>query len=103
MMIPSTGALIINAFDVRERGKAMGIYTGVSMVFLALGPLVGGVLTQGVSWRAVFFVNLPIGLAILAAAHYTLPHGRGRGSRRARSTGSASRSCSVGSARSCSA
>ena len=74
MMVPSTGALIINAFDVRERGKAMGIYTGVSMVFLALGPLVGGLLTQGVSWRAVFFINLPIGLVIVAAAHYTLPH-----------------------------
>ena len=52
----------------------MGIYTGISMVFLALGPLVGGLLTQGVSWRAVFFVNLPIGVAIVAAAHFTLPH-----------------------------
>jgi EmrB/QacA subfamily drug resistance transporter len=73
LMVPSTGALLINAFDVRERGKAMGIYSGVSMVFLALGPLVGGLLTQGVTWRAVFFVNLPIGLAILAASHFTLP------------------------------
>ena len=74
LMVPSTGALLINAFDVRERGKAMGIYSGVSMVFLALGPLVGGLLTQGVTWRAVFFINLPIGLAMVAAAHYTLPH-----------------------------
>ena len=63
LMVPSTGALIVNAFDARERGKAMGIYSGVSMVFLALGPLVGGLLTQGVSWRAVFYINLPIGLA----------------------------------------
>ena len=45
-MIPSTSALILGAFDVRERGKAMGIYTGISMVFLALGPLVGGLLTR---------------------------------------------------------
>jgi EmrB/QacA subfamily drug resistance transporter len=74
MMVPSTGALIVNTFDARERGKAMGIYSGVSMVFLALGPLVGGLLTQGVSWRAVFYINLPIGLAMLAAAHVTLPH-----------------------------
>src|SRR6201991_4973786 len=73
MMVPSTGALIVNTFDARERGKAMGIYSGVSMVFLALGPLVGGLLTQGVSWRAVFYVNLPIGVAMLAAAHVTLP------------------------------
>ncbi len=73
MLVPSTGALVINAFEPRERGKAMGIYSGISMVFLALGPLVGGLLTQGVSWRAVFYINLPIGLAILAAAQVTLP------------------------------
>jgi EmrB/QacA subfamily drug resistance transporter len=74
MMVPSTSSLLVNAFDPRERGKAMGIYSGVSMVFLALGPLVGGLLTAGVSWRAVFFINLPIGLAMLAGAHFTLPH-----------------------------
>jgi EmrB/QacA subfamily drug resistance transporter len=73
MLVPSTGALIINAFGRSERGKAMGIYTGLSMVFLALGPLVGGMLTQSVSWRAVFFINLPIGLLIVTAAHFTLP------------------------------
>jgi EmrB/QacA subfamily drug resistance transporter len=73
MMVPSTGALIINAFGRSERGKAMGIYSGVSMVFLALGPLVGGLLVQSVSWRAVFFINLPIGLLIVSAAHFTLP------------------------------
>jgi EmrB/QacA subfamily drug resistance transporter len=74
MMTPSTGAVIVNTFDIRERGKAMGIYTGLSMVFLALGPLVGGLLTQSVSWRAVFYINLPIGVAIVTAAHFTLPH-----------------------------
>src|ERR1700742_537745 len=74
MMTPSTGSVIVNTFDIRERGKAMGIYSGVSMVFLALGPLVGGLLTQSVSWRAVFFINLPIGVIIVTAAHFTLPH-----------------------------
>jgi EmrB/QacA subfamily drug resistance transporter len=74
MMTPSTGAVIVNTFDPRERGKAMGIYTGISMVFLALGPLVGGLLTANVTWRAVFYVNLPIGFAVIAAAHFTLPH-----------------------------
>lgn len=74
LMVPSTGAVIVNTFDVRERGKAMGIYSGISMVFLALGPLVGGLLTQGVSWRAVFFINLPIGIAIVVASRFTLVH-----------------------------
>ena len=38
LMIPATGAIVISAFDVRERGRAMGIYAGISMIFLALGP-----------------------------------------------------------------
>ncbi len=74
LMVPSTGAVIVNTFDVRERGKAMGIYSGISMVFLALGPLVGGLLTQSISWRAVFYINLPIGIAIVAASRFTLVH-----------------------------
>jgi MFS family permease len=71
-MIPPSGAIVINTFDVDQRGRAMGIYAGISMIFLALGPLVGGVLTQGVSWRAVFWVNLPVGLLMLALAHVSL-------------------------------
>ncbi len=73
MLVPSTGALIMNAFGKSERGKAMGIYSGISMVFLALGPLVGGLLTEDVSWRAVFFVNLPLGVLLVCAAQFTLP------------------------------
>jgi EmrB/QacA subfamily drug resistance transporter len=73
LMTPATGALVVNAFKPEERGRAMGIYAGVSMVFLALGPLLGGLLTELVSWRAVFFINLPIGIAMLVAARFTLP------------------------------
>jgi EmrB/QacA subfamily drug resistance transporter len=76
LMTPASGALVINAFAPAERGRAMGVYAGVSMVFLALGPLIGGLLTEGVSWRAVFYVNLPIGAAMLVAARYTLPPDR---------------------------
>jgi MFS family permease len=54
LMIPASGAIVINAFSVKERGRAMGIYAGISMIFLALGPLVGGLLTEGWTWRAVF-------------------------------------------------
>jgi EmrB/QacA subfamily drug resistance transporter len=78
-MVPATGAIVINAFEPSERGKAMGIYAGTSMVFLALGPLVGGLLTQAISWRAAFYVNLPLGLVTLSLTHLTLhssnPHG----------------------------
>jgi EmrB/QacA subfamily drug resistance transporter len=73
LMIPATGAIVINAFEPRERGRAMGVYAGVSMVFLALGPLLGGILTQDVSWRAVFWINVPIGVVMLVLAHLTVP------------------------------
>ena len=76
LMIPATGAIVLNAFAPQERGQAMGIYAGVSMIFLALGPLVGGVLTQDVSWRAVFWINVPIGAVMLLLAHITVPHSK---------------------------
>jgi EmrB/QacA subfamily drug resistance transporter len=81
LMVPASGAIVINAFDPQERGRAMGIYAGISMVFLALGPLVGGVLTEGVTWRAVFYVNLPVGLGILALAFAAVPRDRPTGNR----------------------
>jgi MFS family permease len=76
LMVPATGSQVLNFFAPDERGRATGIYSGVSMIFLALGPLIGGVLTEAVSWRAVFFVNLPVGALMLAAAHFTLPPDR---------------------------
>src|SRR5262245_49113581 len=76
LMIPASGAIVINAFDVKERGRAMGIYAGISMISLALGPLLGGVLTQGWTWRAVFWINIPVGLVMLAMAAVSLPRDR---------------------------
>lgn len=73
LMTPASGAIVMNAFGPSERGKAMGVYSGVSMIFLALGPLIGGVLVEVISWRAVFFVNLPVGIAMLVLAQTTLP------------------------------
>jgi EmrB/QacA subfamily drug resistance transporter len=72
-MIPPSQAIVTNAFDASERGKAFGIYAGISMVFLALGPLVGGLLTEGVTWRAVFFVNLPVGVLLVIGAAAVVP------------------------------
>ncbi len=76
LMIPPTMAIVINAFPVKERGTAMGIYAGISMVFLALGPMVGGLFTEYWSWRMVFYINLPIGIAVIVLSLLTVPKDR---------------------------
>jgi EmrB/QacA subfamily drug resistance transporter len=72
-MMPATLSIITNAFPAHERGKAIGTWAGVSAMALALGPVVGGFLTEDVSWRAIFFLNLPVAAAAvvvtLFAAH----------------------------------
>lgn len=67
-MMPGTLSIITDAFPPSERGKAIGTWAGVSALALAIGPVLGGFLTEEVSWRAIFYINLPVGaLAVLAA------------------------------------
>jgi EmrB/QacA subfamily drug resistance transporter len=72
-MMPGTLSIISNAFPPEERGKAIGTWAGVSAIALAVGPLLGGWLTEDVSWRAIFFINLPVAIGAvivtLFAAH----------------------------------
>ncbi len=58
--VPTTGALIMAHFPEGIRAKALGINTGISSLFLILGPLVGGLLTQFFSWKWIFWVQVPI-------------------------------------------
>jgi EmrB/QacA subfamily drug resistance transporter len=73
LMMPGTLSIITNAFPPAERGQAIGIWAGVSAIALAIGPLIGGWLTEDVSWRAIFFLNLPVAAGAIAitlfAAH----------------------------------
>jgi EmrB/QacA subfamily drug resistance transporter len=59
-MMPATLSIVTNAFPPAERGRAIGTWAGVSALALAMGPVVGGFLTEHVSWRAIFFLNLPV-------------------------------------------
>lgn len=60
LLLPTTSAILITAFPPQERGRAMGIYVSAGSVFLALGPVIGGLLSQYLSWRYIFWINLPI-------------------------------------------
>jgi EmrB/QacA subfamily drug resistance transporter len=71
---PSALALLMTMFpDTRERTRAIGLYTAVSIGGSAVGLIAGGMLSEWASWRWVLFVNVPIGLVLLALARPTLP------------------------------
>jgi EmrB/QacA subfamily drug resistance transporter len=67
LMNPATLSIITATFPPRERGKAIGIWAGVSGMALAIGPLVGGLLTEHVNWNWIFFINVPVGIIGLLA------------------------------------
>ena len=71
---PSALALLMTMFpNPRERTRAIGLYTAVSIGGSAVGLIAGGMLSEWASWRWVLFVNVPIGLVLLALARPTLP------------------------------
>src|SRR6266849_4968784 len=68
LMNPATLSIITATFPPRLRGTAIGIWAGVSALALAIGPLVGGLLTERISWSWIFFVNIPVGVLGVVAA-----------------------------------
>jgi len=75
-MMPGTLSIISNAFPPEERGKAIGTWAGVSAIALAAGPLLGGWLTEEVSWRAIFFLNLPVAVGAVVVTLFAAEESR---------------------------
>jgi EmrB/QacA subfamily drug resistance transporter len=76
LMMPATLSIITDAFPASERGKAMGMWAGVSALALAVGPVLGGFLTEHVSWRAIFYLNIPVAIGAVTAALFAVRESR---------------------------
>jgi EmrB/QacA subfamily drug resistance transporter len=83
IMNPATLGIITATFPPRQRGTAIGIWAGTSAMALAIGPLVGGVLTEKVSWSWIFFVNVPVGILGVFVALWAIDESRDRSERQA--------------------
>jgi len=77
---PLTLTLLADAFPPQRRGVALGVWSGISGVAVALGPLVGGAVVQAASWHWIFWINVPIGAALIpiAASRLSESHGASR-------------------------
>jgi EmrB/QacA subfamily drug resistance transporter len=76
LLVPGGLAIISASFPEEERGRAIGTWSGSTAITTALGPVIGGWLIEHVSWRAVFFLNLPLALIVLLLVVRYVPESR---------------------------
>ncbi|HTB71216.1 MAG TPA: MFS transporter [Solirubrobacteraceae bacterium] len=77
IVTPLTLTLLAEAFPAERRGIAIGVWSGVSGIAVALGPLVGGAVVQSISWHWIFWINVPIGVVLAPLAARSLSESRG--------------------------
>ena len=77
LVTPLTLTLVSEAFPPSKRGAALGIWGGISGLGVAVGPLVGGAVVEGISWQWIFWLNVPIGLALIPLASRMLDESHG--------------------------
>lgn len=75
LMLPCSVAIVSETFPEERRGRALGTMGGIAAIAGALGPTIGGVLTEGISWRAVLLVNTPLAIGCVLLALRTVPGG----------------------------
>ena len=77
-LVPGSLALISASFEESERGRAIGTWSGATAITTALGPVLGGGLIQYLSWRWVFFINVPLALAVIVISSWRVPESRSK-------------------------
>jgi EmrB/QacA subfamily drug resistance transporter len=76
LMNPATLSIITATFPPRQRGTAIGIWAGTSAMALAIGPLVGGLITEQINWSWIFFINVPVGVLGIIVARLVITESR---------------------------
>jgi EmrB/QacA subfamily drug resistance transporter len=76
LLIPGSLALIGSVFPAEERGRAIGAWSSMTAVASVVGPVLGGWLVETVSWRAAFWINLPLAIGVMAIASWKVPESR---------------------------
>jgi EmrB/QacA subfamily drug resistance transporter len=77
LVMPLAMALLSAAYPPQERGKALGIFSGLTGLALIAGPVLGGVLAEGIAWQWIFWINIPIGLVAIPLARSRIPESFG--------------------------
>jgi MFS family permease len=76
LLVPGSLAIISASFDTKQRGTAIGTWSGFTAITSAIGPVIGGVLVQYASWRWVFFINVPLAVIVLIVLFWRVPESR---------------------------
>jgi EmrB/QacA subfamily drug resistance transporter len=76
LLVPGSLAIISASFDEDRRGKAIGTWSGFTGITTAIGPVLGGWLVENVSWRWIFFINVPIAVVVLQILFWRVPESR---------------------------
>jgi EmrB/QacA subfamily drug resistance transporter len=76
LLVPGSLAIISASFDEQKRGQAIGTWSGFTAITAGVGPVIGGWLIEHVSWRVVFFINVPIALIVLLISLLHVPESR---------------------------
>ena len=78
LLVPGSLAIISAYFPEKERGKAIGIWSGFAAMTTALGPVLGGWLVENISWRWAFYINLPFAVIVLLVLYWRVPESRNK-------------------------